>query len=633
MSITSDELNYLVWRYLQEAGFEHTTYAFQREAGVHHLDKHFSSRIPLGALVNVAQKGIQFMEVEASVKEDGTIVDSDEKSFSLFGNDYVRSGTPEVVEEEQANALKGAATALLGAPSVGVDTNANATVAKIDPGLAPAPTLTAPATTNNNNNNTLKAVTTNMTDSATNTQDTQNAASQKDMTREEVPIISLTPSLDVGSVSQCQWSPVDKNLLLTGAAGPVASLLALNQGEEENGEGASGTLLPTHSDDMDVDTEDTNNNNNSAKTMKISTTTNLAHSPIPQGDKDITAVSWNRIGSLCVTAAFDGQLRLWTAQGKLRHILSLHRAPILSVRWNKTGSLVLSIDCTNTLVVWDTTSGEVRHHLSLTVAPPPASAAVSAVSAVVGDIQAALGGKEETHESAESITTGFDADWIDGLTFVMTGENHSIVVCRVGEKLPLLVFKGHSAGINDIQFDHVGLLLASASDDHSVRLWQGRSVASTATLLGHTAPVMVVRWLPLLNAANLVGGADIGTMSLVVSASLDGTARVWLPGSARCLAVLALHESAIFAMEISPNRKWLATGGMDGVLVLWDLAGLEDNESTEEGAGRALARLEVGTPIDCIGWNLESDVICVGTSGKSYVVEWNEGMRDIKLVA
>lgn len=630
MSITSDELNYLVWRYLQEAGFEHTTYAFQREAGVHHLDKHFSSRIPLGALVNVAQKGIQFMEVEASVKEDGTIVDSEDKPFSLFGNDYVRSGTPEI-EEEQTNALKGAATALLTAPT-GPDTNANATVAKIDPGLAPAPTLTAPANTNNtNNNNTKKVVSTTMTDSATNTQDTQNAASQKDMTRAEVPIISLAPSLDVGSVSQCQWSPVDKNLLLTGAAGPVASLLVLNQGGEENEDGTSGTLLPTHSDEMDVDSEDTNNNN--MKKMKIATTTNLAHSPIPQGDKDITAVSWNRIGSLCVTAAFDGQLRLWTAQGKLRHILSLHRAPILSVRWNKTGSLVLSIDCTNTLVVWDTTSGEVRHHLSLTVAPPPASAAVSAVSAVVGDIQAALGGKDETHESAESITTGFDADWIDGLTFVMTGENHSIVVCRVGEKLPLLVFKGHSAGINDIQFDHVGLLLASASDDHSVRLWQGRSVASTATLLGHTAPVMVVRWLPLLNAANLVGGANIGTMSLVVSASLDGTARVWLPENARCLAVLALHESAIFAMEISPDRKWLATGGMDGVLVLWDLAGLEDNESTEEGAGRALARLEVGAPIDCIGWNLESDVICVGTSGKSYVVEWNEGMRDIKLVA
>lgn len=624
MSITSDELNYLVWRYLQEAGFEHTTYAFQREAGVHHLDKHFSNRIPLGALVNVAQKGIQFMEVEASVKEDGTIVDSDDKPFSLFGNDYVRSGTPEI-EEEQTNALKGAATALLAAPS-DITAGANVAVTKIDPGLpTTAPTLTAPA----NNNNIKKVVAATMTDRATNTQDTQNATSQKDMTHEEVPIISLTPSVDVGSVSQCQWSPVDKNVLLTGAAGPVASLLVLNKGGEEE-EGTAGTLLPTHGDEMDVDSEDTNS---TKKMVKIASTTNLAHSPIPQGDKDITAVSWNRIGTLCVTAAFDGQLRLWTAQGKLRHILSLHRAPILSVRWNKTGSLVLSIDCTNTLVVWDTTSGEVRHHLSLTVAPPPASAAVSAVSAVVGDIQAALGGKDESHESAESITTGFDADWIDGLTFVMTGENHSIVVCRVGEKLPLLVFKGHSAGINDIQFDHVGLLLASASDDHSVRLWQGRSVASTATLLGHTAPVMVVRWLPLLNAANLVGGANIGTMSLVVSASLDGTARVWLPENARCLAVLALHESAIFAMEISPDRKWLATGGMDGVLVLWDLAGLEDNECTEEGAGRALARLEIGAPIDCIGWNLESDVICVGTSGKSYVVEWNEGMRETKVVA
>ncbi|KAG5363388.1 F-box-like/WD repeat-containing protein TBL1X [Yarrowia sp. B02] len=599
MSITSDELNYLVWRYLQEAGFEHTTYAFQREAGVHHLDKHFSSRIPLGALVNVAQKGIQFMEVEASVKEDGTIVDAAERPFSLFGHDYVRSVTPEV---EDPSALKGAASALLGAPA-GPETLA---APKTDPEIAPKKTPAA-----------------HMTDSATNTADTANAASQKDMTRSEVPIVSLAPAVNVGSVSQCQWSPVDKNVLLTGAAGPVASLLVLTKGGEEE---SSGALLPTHGDEMDVDADE-------AHKMKVAQTTNLAHSPIPQGDKDITAVSWNRIGTLCVTAAFDGQLRLWTAQGKLRHILSLHRAPILSVRWNKTGSLVLSIDCTNTLVVWDTTSGEVRHHLSLTVAPPPASAAASAVSAVVGDIQAALGGKDETHESAESITTGFDADWIDGLTFVMTGENHSIVVCRVGEKLPLLVFKGHSAGINDIQFDHVGLLLASASDDHSVRLWQGRSVASTATLLGHSAPVMVVRWLPLLNAANLVGGPNIGTMSLVVSASLDGTARVWLPENGRCLAVLALHESAIFAMEVSPDRKWLATGGMDGVLVLWDLAGLEDNESTEQGAGRALARLEVGSPIDCIGWNLESDVLCVGTSGKSYVVEWNEGMREIKLVA
>lgn len=542
------------------------------------MDKHFSTRIPLGALVNVAQKGLQFMEVEASVKEDGTVVDSSEKPFSLFGDDYVRSGTPQVEDNIK----------LLTDVKVVTQTQPAAKAVKSEP-----PAVKSAGA---------------MKDSSTNTTDTQNAGSQKDMTRNEVPIITLTPSLNVGSVSQCQWSPVDKNVLLTGAAGPSAALLVLNKGDTEEG--------PTHGDEMEVDSEDT-------KTlMKVASTTNLAHSPIPQGDKDITAVSWNRIGTLCVTAAFDGQLRLWTAQGKLRHILSLHRAPILSVRWNKTGSLVLSIDCTNTLVVWDTTSGEVRHHLSLTVAPPPASAAVSAVSAVVGDIQAALGGKDE-NESVDTITTGFDADWIDGLTFVMTGENHSIVVCRVGEKLPLLVFKGHSAGINDIQFDHVGLLLASASDDHSVRLWQGRSVASTATLLGHSAPVMVVRWLPLLNAANLVGGANIGTMSLVISASLDGTARVWLPENARCLAVLALHESAIFAMEISPDRKYLATGGMDGVLVVWDLAGLEDNEGTEEGAGRALARLEVGAPIDCIGWNLESDVVCVGTSGKSYVVEWN----------
>lgn len=624
MSITSDELNYLVWRYLQEAGFEHTTYAFQREAGVHHLDRHFSSRIPQGALVNVAQKGIQFMEVEASVKEDGTIIDAVDKPFSLFGRDYVRNGTPEVdekEEEEANNDLKGAAMKLVGhsaVPELLVGAGGTSH-APIEGGIT-VPDSTADLS---KSDNVPQPVTKSaMIDSSTNTQATADATSQKDTSRNEIPVISLVPSLDLGSVSQCQWSPVDKNVLLTGAAGPNAALLHLKKdGETAEAPTGHSELLPTHGDDMDVDED------HKEKQLSVATTTNLAHSPIPQGDKDITAVAWNRIGTLCVTAAFDGQLRLWTAQGKLRHILSLHRAPILSVRWNKTGSLVLSIDCTNTLVVWDTTSGEVRHHLSLTVAPPPASAAASAVSAVVGDIQAALGPKEESLES--SPTTGFDADWIDGLTFVMTGENHSIVVCRVGEKLPLLVFKGHSAGINDIQFDHVGLLLASASDDHSVRLWQGRSVASTATLLGHTAPVMVVRWLPLLSASNPIG-PNIGAVSLVISASLDGAARVWLPETARCLAVLKLHESAIFAMEISPDRKWLATGGMDGVLIIWDLEGVEDTEGMEEGAGRALARLEIGTPIDCIGWNLESDVVCVGTSGKSWVVEWSEGARTLR---
>jgi len=85
MSVTSDELNYLIWRYLQEsgklytrftllaitndAGHELTTFALQKETNAHLLDEQFASHISVGALVSIVQKGIQYMEVEAGIKE------------------------------------------------------------------------------------------------------------------------------------------------------------------------------------------------------------------------------------------------------------------------------------------------------------------------------------------------------------------------------------------------------------------------------------------------------------------------------------------------------------------------------------------------------------------------------------
>jgi hypothetical protein len=39
MSITSDEVNYLIYRYLVESGFTHTSFAFQYESCIHLQDK------------------------------------------------------------------------------------------------------------------------------------------------------------------------------------------------------------------------------------------------------------------------------------------------------------------------------------------------------------------------------------------------------------------------------------------------------------------------------------------------------------------------------------------------------------------------------------------------------------------
>ncbi|KAI3799001.1 hypothetical protein L1987_34289 [Smallanthus sonchifolius] len=67
-TITSRELNYIVFRYLQESGFQHTAFNLGYEAAI---DKETSidvNSVPPGALITLVQKGLQYLEMEANLK-------------------------------------------------------------------------------------------------------------------------------------------------------------------------------------------------------------------------------------------------------------------------------------------------------------------------------------------------------------------------------------------------------------------------------------------------------------------------------------------------------------------------------------------------------------------------------------
>ena len=68
MSVSSEEINLLVQRYLQELGFEHTAFAFGCESQI--PSKPIANReIPVGSLVYLVQKGIIYSQMEAAADE------------------------------------------------------------------------------------------------------------------------------------------------------------------------------------------------------------------------------------------------------------------------------------------------------------------------------------------------------------------------------------------------------------------------------------------------------------------------------------------------------------------------------------------------------------------------------------
>eukprot|EP00955_Chlamydomonas_euryale_P083706 363885-Chlamydomonas_euryale.AAC.6 len=64
--LTSDVLNYLVMRYLQENGFSHTAFVFGHESDVTRTAVD-PNNVPPGSLITFIQKGLQYLELEANL--------------------------------------------------------------------------------------------------------------------------------------------------------------------------------------------------------------------------------------------------------------------------------------------------------------------------------------------------------------------------------------------------------------------------------------------------------------------------------------------------------------------------------------------------------------------------------------
>ncbi|GFH09012.1 F-box-like/WD repeat domain-containing protein [Haematococcus lacustris] len=71
--LTSDHVNYMVFRYLQEAGFGHSAFTFAHEAQVSRMMMDPNNVAP-GTLVALIQKGMQYLELEVNIDgQDGEI--------------------------------------------------------------------------------------------------------------------------------------------------------------------------------------------------------------------------------------------------------------------------------------------------------------------------------------------------------------------------------------------------------------------------------------------------------------------------------------------------------------------------------------------------------------------------------
>ena len=107
--------------------------------------------------------------------------------------------------------------------------------------------------------------------------------------------------------------------------------------------------------------------------------------------------------------------------------------------------------------------------------------------------------------------------------------------------------------------------LASASNDHTVKIWDIAEARCVATLEGHRDRVYA---LAVLDAGRLV------------SASHDRTVKIWDVAAARCVATLEGHSGGVHALAVLDAGR-LASGSSDNTVKIWSAEGKANDEANE----------------------------------------------------
>jgi WD40 repeat protein/serine/threonine protein kinase len=116
--------------------------------------------------------------------------------------------------------------------------------------------------------------------------------------------------------------------------------------------------------------------------------------------------------------------------------------------------------------------------------------------------------------------------------------------------------RGHKGPVTAVSFSPDDRLLASASADHTVKLWSTISGKEVSTLRGHKAGVTSVAFRP--DGKRLASG------------SADGTVKIWDTETAQELLTFASYAGPVTCVAYSPDGKHIVSGSQDRTVRVWD---------------------------------------------------------------
>lgn len=249
---------------------------------------------------------------------------------------------------------------------------------------------------------------------------------------------------------------------------------------------------------------------------------------------DVRSVAFSPSGKFVASGSDDHMVRLWNPRmGALVRTLGGHTDAVNSIAFSPTGRRLASGSDDHDVLLWNPETGNRMRVF-----------------------------KGHSHGVQ---CVAFSAD--EGY-FASGSASGGVALWSLATETRMRVLEGHFDAVNSIAFSRDGKLLGSASDDNQVQLWNLAGVTSNVTeslprsiprepsprLLASRRPVTSIAFSP--------------DSQLLASGSDDNTVRLWDPDTGRLVKALEGHTHPVRSIAFSGDGRFLATSSYK-VVKLW----------------------------------------------------------------
>ncbi|KAH9229471.1 hypothetical protein K456DRAFT_1752845 [Colletotrichum gloeosporioides 23] len=283
-------------------------------------------------------------------------------------------------------------------------------------------------------------------------------------------------------------------------------------------------------------------------------------------------------GELIASGSEDGMIKLWhTTSGKLKQTLNSSRqvAFTTAIAFSPDQRYLASATSDANVEIWDITTGDMKHAYTGNDGWVTAVAFSSS-----GRVVAAGSGNGHVRLWDTTLDTSSLKPYEDRVDSVDVSPNGKLVASTSSDKTVRLwnvatgrcetILEGHTDRITTAVFSPTGELIASASCDKTIRLWDTRTGKYRRHLRGHTNDVTSVCF------------SSHGTT--IAPASKDRTVRLWCTNKDWRLTLPALlapskessktfegHRLSVNAVCFSPDGKAVVSASDDGTARVWNI--------------------------------------------------------------